>query len=200
LARPVVTLTDKYRYPLYLAMLMGSFTDCLIAGSLSYWFVKQKQDELPDSNRILKHLLAFSMESGAITSLFGICVLITGATMTHNFIWISLIIVHSKFHANSLLVSLNRRRILRERRDATLPKPRSPLKSIRFAKVLSKSSNGSTSSGSSDSRSHNNDFRAQDIEVHGEDPSNCIALQPIRKAENKPPHERKHSVIVIGPH
>jgi len=193
LAHPVVTFTRKYRAFLYLAMLTGSFTDCLIAGSLSYWFVKQKQDEVPDSNRILRRLLAFSMESGAITSLFGICVLITGVTMPHNFVWISLIIVHSKFHSNSLFVSLNRRRILRGRRDAALPKLRSPLTAIHFANFFS----GRTSSSYS---SRGDELRIQEVEVQHEDPSNCIQLQPVGKGGNRcrDSNPSRHSVIVIN--
>jgi len=128
---------------LYVSLVLGTVTDFWLAVVLSYWLHRRRQDDpsMKESHRIVKHLIAYSVESGAITSIFGAAILVTGVTMPFNFIWISLLIVHSKFHSNSLLVSLNRRRILsqppREQCGDDLPLKRLNISKVRNTKKCS---------------------------------------------------------------
>ncbi|CAK5274994.1 unnamed protein product, partial [Mycena citricolor] len=71
--------------------------------------------ELPNgSKQVVRGLICWVIETGLITSLTSLAVVITFQTMKHNWVWLGLYTVLAKLYSNSLLVSLNARARHRE--------------------------------------------------------------------------------------
>ncbi|PCH38945.1 hypothetical protein WOLCODRAFT_37260, partial [Wolfiporia cocos MD-104 SS10] len=98
---------------LYCGLTSGAISDMLIASSLSV-FLYRCQTGFTRTDSILRKLMAYSIESGVLTSVCALACLIAYATMPHNYIYIAMYFVLSKLFLNSLLANLNARDTLRE--------------------------------------------------------------------------------------
>ncbi|KAJ6461001.1 hypothetical protein C8R45DRAFT_537114 [Mycena sanguinolenta] len=63
---------------------------------------------------LVDKLIAWTIETAAITSVSSIITFLCFVTMTHNFIWLGVQVVSARLFSNSLLTSLNSRAALRE--------------------------------------------------------------------------------------
>ncbi|CAL1693869.1 unnamed protein product [Somion occarium] len=107
------------------AMIISNFTDCLgvvvdgaIAGCLVYYFHRDWRTGRRFNARIdwvLRWLMAYAINTGVITMIISICVMVTFVTLKMNFIFLGLNVLASKLYANSLLGTLNARRMLHAR-------------------------------------------------------------------------------------
>ncbi|KAJ6487890.1 hypothetical protein C8R45DRAFT_260277 [Mycena sanguinolenta] len=72
---------------------VASANDVLIAGTLVYWL----------SRSLVDKLIAWTMETGVVTSAAGLASLVCFATMKSNYIWIAFFVVNARLYSNSLL-------------------------------------------------------------------------------------------------
>lgn len=106
---------DTYGAVITSALNIGVVLDVLITLSLCFYFRQMYTPyNLPRSEELIARLIAWTIQTGLITSLTSIAVVITFQTMKHNFIWLALYTLLAKLYSNSLIVSLNSRPINRQ--------------------------------------------------------------------------------------
>jgi len=104
---PVLTFVDRYGWILVCLLVVGVVTDFILVVSLCYYLSAWRGDGFIRMNRLLNRLMQWSIETGLITSLGALALLICFVTMKHTFNWIAVSVVLSKLFSNSLLFSLN---------------------------------------------------------------------------------------------
>jgi len=106
------------------ALSLGVATDILTAASLSF-FLHKMRTGYKRSDTLINRLIIYSVNTGALTSVFSVAVLVTYNTMPDNLIFIALYFTLSKLYANSCLATLNTRRFVHgrgtDREEATIP-------------------------------------------------------------------------------
>jgi len=88
--------------------------DVYIAAALVWRLYSERNEEIQSTARVIDKLIAWSIQTGTITSITGLAQLILFVTMRNNYIWIAFYSMLPKLYSNSLLASLNGRVILRE--------------------------------------------------------------------------------------
>ncbi|KAE9410230.1 hypothetical protein BT96DRAFT_367245 [Gymnopus androsaceus JB14] len=63
-------------------------------------------------------LILWAIETGALTSIIGIAILVCLLTMRDNFVWLALLLILPKIFSNTLLANLNSRADLRRLRNS----------------------------------------------------------------------------------
>ncbi|KAJ7124347.1 hypothetical protein C8R44DRAFT_783335 [Mycena epipterygia] len=116
-------LQDHYGWLITSALNVGVVVDLLISASMCF-YIRQLYTpyNLPKSEELIQRLIAWTIQTGLITSITSVAVVITFQTMKHNFVWLALYTFLAKLYANSLMVSLNARPQRREIVRAPSPK------------------------------------------------------------------------------
>ncbi|KAH9080266.1 hypothetical protein EDB83DRAFT_2513186 [Lactarius deliciosus] len=106
------------------ALSLGMVTDVFTAASLSY-FLHKMRTGFKRSDTLINRLIIYSVNTGALTSVFSAAVLASYNLMPSNLIYIALYFVLSKLFANSCVGTLNTRRFIHgrgtDREEATIP-------------------------------------------------------------------------------
>jgi len=136
-------LQDTYGWVITSALNVGAVLDVLIAVSMCIYIRKMYTPyNLPRSEELIHRLVTFTIQTGLITSLTSVAVVIAFQTMKHNFIWLALYTFLAKLYSNSLFVSLNARPHNRDTVRAPSPKlwdvtpPRSPNLTIEITRTI----------------------------------------------------------------
>ncbi|TDL23127.1 hypothetical protein BD410DRAFT_169145 [Rickenella mellea] len=87
--------------------------DIIIAGSLIWFLHHLRSAHAP--NTLVNGLIRYSVETGGMTSVCGLCTLIFFDVMPLTFAYLAFYFVLSKLYSNSLLVTLNTRLLVRGR-------------------------------------------------------------------------------------
>ncbi|KAF8209998.1 hypothetical protein K438DRAFT_1929758 [Mycena galopus ATCC 62051] len=120
-------LQETYGWLISSALFVGAILDVLIAVSLCFYIQKLYTPyNLPRGEELIRRLIAWTIETGLITSLGSVAVVIAFQTMKFNFIWLALYTLLAKLYSNSLLVSLNARSQRRITARAPSPMPTRP--------------------------------------------------------------------------
>ncbi|KAJ7230386.1 hypothetical protein GGX14DRAFT_692139 [Mycena pura] len=103
---------------------ISAVDDLIISASLVFWFLRRRDTSQP-SVALVDKLIAWTIETGAVTSAAAILNLICFTMMKTNFIWIAWYVVTARLYSNSFLASLNSRETLRKMNDTprSLPYP-----------------------------------------------------------------------------
>ncbi|KAJ6482288.1 hypothetical protein C8R47DRAFT_1133562 [Mycena vitilis] len=115
---------DIYGWVITSALNVGVVLDVLITLSLCV-YIRQLYTPYTSyrrSEQLIHRLIVWTIQTGLITSLTSIAVVVAFQTMKHNFIWLALYTFLAKLYSNSLLVSLNSRPEHRAMVRASLPK------------------------------------------------------------------------------
>ncbi|KAI9465013.1 hypothetical protein BJY52DRAFT_1209854 [Lactarius psammicola] len=106
------------------ALSLGVVTDVFTAASLSY-FLHKMRTGFKRSDTLINRLIIYSVNTGALTSVFSAAVLASYNLMPSNLIYITLYFVLTKLFANSCVGTLNTRRFVQGRgtdhEEATIP-------------------------------------------------------------------------------
>jgi len=103
-----------FQFLFVLTLVTGAVLDAVVAVSMCYWLSKSRSD-IARTDRVVMRLIIFSIESGCVTFAVGLAMLITALTMGHTFTWAAVMFVLAKVYSNTLLVSLNKRKDLKNR-------------------------------------------------------------------------------------
>ncbi|KAI0336997.1 hypothetical protein BDW22DRAFT_1040348 [Trametopsis cervina] len=98
---------------LYTAFGAGVVADSTIAIALCI-FLARHRTSIKRTNSIVRSLMLYSINTGALTSICALTVLITYSVMPDNFVFIALYFALPKLFLNSLLATLNARQKLRD--------------------------------------------------------------------------------------
>ncbi|KAI9063667.1 hypothetical protein FKP32DRAFT_693080 [Trametes sanguinea] len=161
---------------LYTSLGAGVVADILIAASMCV-LLAQRQTGFARTDSMVRVLILYSVNTGALTSLCALLCLITYATMPDNFVFIGVYFVLPKLFLNSLLATLNARRPLREAGSG-------PMLSIPLTPTSI--SRGSPSGATQYSRSNHYEQSGLQIQVHRTtesktDPEPHMAEDEIRR-------------------
>ncbi|EPT04858.1 hypothetical protein FOMPIDRAFT_1139731 [Fomitopsis schrenkii] len=122
-----------WRHPRFSALIYTGLSnavvgDVLIAASLSL-ILRNHLKDIPRSrtSNIVRMLMAYSIETGVLTSVCTLACLIMYAALSHNYAYIAMYLLLSKFSLNALLATLNARRGLREVSIAPMQQPTIPV-------------------------------------------------------------------------
>ncbi|CCM00477.1 uncharacterized protein FIBRA_02511 [Fibroporia radiculosa] len=96
----------------------GVVTDILIALSLCI-VLRRCRNKNPDTDSLVRMLITYGINSGALTSLCEIACLVSYATMQNNLVFIAIFFILPKLLLNSLLATLNARPELRKKYAST---------------------------------------------------------------------------------
>jgi len=108
----VTAFIQDWGWIMEICLVIGAVTDILLVIGLCYYLKSWRGDGLDRMNRLVNRLMQWSIESGLITSIGAIFLLICFVTMQGNFNWIGVSAVLPKLFSNSLLFSLNARKPL----------------------------------------------------------------------------------------
>ncbi|KAI1798239.1 hypothetical protein LXA43DRAFT_1088364 [Ganoderma leucocontextum] len=110
---PSFTRLSEISDILYLSLGSGVVADVLIAGSMCVLLAKRRTG-FSRTDSMVRVLMMYSINTGALTSLCALLTLLTYASMPDNFVFMAFYFVLPKLFLNSLLATLNARRPLRE--------------------------------------------------------------------------------------
>ncbi|KAF8195632.1 hypothetical protein K438DRAFT_1826265 [Mycena galopus ATCC 62051] len=75
---------------------VSAANDVIIAGTMVFIFSRQRGSRTRRTAALVDKLIAWTIETGTITSVFGVVTLICYVTMTANFIWIALLVITAR--------------------------------------------------------------------------------------------------------
>ncbi|KDQ23495.1 hypothetical protein PLEOSDRAFT_1109137 [Pleurotus ostreatus PC15] len=123
MAMNVVLLTDTSVHSMHstagetlggIQLATSLLCDILNTGSLVYFLRQGRSSSFRSTRNVIDTLVLYSINIGLVTSILAIITLFIWFTMPQNFIFSTFHIIISKFYINSLLVSLNARRSMRQ--------------------------------------------------------------------------------------
>lgn len=123
--------SNKHWWLLTLSIIAAVIGDTLTSVSLS-WSLWQKRDKLFDgSGKVVDRLILWTLQTGVLVSMTTITLLVCFLTMSHNWIWISILFIVPRLYTVSLFSSLNGRKALRQMKSGgalqlSLPSSNSP--------------------------------------------------------------------------
>ncbi|RDB15644.1 O-methylsterigmatocystin oxidoreductase [Hypsizygus marmoreus] len=92
---------------------VGACVDVLVAASLCFYLTRRKSESLKGTTGIINKLILYTIQTGLLTSIAAVAMLISLVAMENNLIWISIFMFMAQLFSNSLLASLNARAVLR---------------------------------------------------------------------------------------
>jgi len=104
----VIEFERTYRWLLIFILTVGAAVDILIAASLCYYFRKHAKKSGVFS-KTMNQLMLWTIESGLLTSVTAVTMLVCYLTMQDNYIWIAIFTFLAKLFSNTFLAALNAR-------------------------------------------------------------------------------------------
>ncbi|KAJ7599260.1 hypothetical protein C8J56DRAFT_1040155 [Mycena floridula] len=126
-------------------LVSAAVCDTAIAVAMCF-FLHRKRTGYKKTDKVIDHLIIFSINTGLLTSVASIACLITYLLVPQTWVYLGLCFLISKLYANTFLSSLNSRQILRENLRAsetiTISDPAPDVREITTEKRLSNKSTG----------------------------------------------------------
>ncbi|KAF9458716.1 hypothetical protein BDZ94DRAFT_1313044 [Collybia nuda] len=111
-AKTVEQYVTEYAWLVITSLSISAFVDVMIAAALSYCLYRRRKDVFKNAQRVVDKLIAWSIHTGALTSISSILMLALYVAVD-GFAWMAVYLVLSGLFANYLLGSLNARQSLR---------------------------------------------------------------------------------------
>lgn len=122
----------KHAWLFKIPLLTGLILNLAIAAVLAY-YVFLGGGGTPKSKPTLRRCLLFSIESGLITCLFMLIIVVTSYIKTPNLIWIAVQFIVTKTNSNSILLTLNSRLVVNTEMRSPTANTRSHLRNLHFS-------------------------------------------------------------------
>ncbi|KAF7352162.1 hypothetical protein MVEN_01179400 [Mycena venus] len=87
--------------------------DLTITLTLMFLLMRERTSAQKRTAALVDKIIAWTIETGMLTSASGIVMLATFVTMRENYVWLALYVINSRLFSNTLLASLNSRATLR---------------------------------------------------------------------------------------
>ncbi|KAF5352343.1 hypothetical protein D9756_006308 [Leucocoprinus leucothites] len=111
----------NFKWVFTLGLVLSTAVDILITGSL-FFLLKTSRTSDFNLNAVIDTLIRYAFETGALTTAGTIVSMIFWLAMNDNLVFMGLHFVIAKLYANSILVTLNTRKVLRHARSSTGPR------------------------------------------------------------------------------
>jgi len=99
----LIMYDPNYRSLIMMGAFCGAAVDFTISASMCYFLATYRGAVLKRTIRVIDKLVAWTIETGLITSITSIVVGVTFLTMPDNLVWISILIFVDRLYSNSLL-------------------------------------------------------------------------------------------------
>jgi len=106
---PLMEYTLHWTWLLTSILVIGAATDVILATSLCYHLSKWRGAGFERTTRLIGRLMIWSIETGLLTSIAAVALLVCFLTMPNNFVWIGIFSILARLFSNSFLGSLNAR-------------------------------------------------------------------------------------------
>jgi len=113
----------QWKWLLTFILAVGAAVDVIIASSLCYFFRQLRATSFKRTVKVINQMMIWTIETGLLTSVAAVTMLVCFLLMQDNFIWIAIYTFLAKLFSNSFLVSLNARDVERLREPE--PEPQS---------------------------------------------------------------------------
>ncbi|KAG1742673.1 uncharacterized protein EDB91DRAFT_1127413 [Suillus paluster] len=106
----------KTEWAAYIALGMITVVDIFVASSLCYLLATSRTG-FSSMDSFIKTLIAYTINTGCVTGICSVAIIITCAVMPHNFIFLAVEFLLAKLYVNSFLALLNARHYLQANVD-----------------------------------------------------------------------------------
>ncbi|KAG2143825.1 uncharacterized protein EDB93DRAFT_1155059 [Suillus bovinus] len=104
--------STKWRWLITACFAAGAGADLIVAGGQCYYIYREKRIAMgPTTMKLLDRLLTYTVETGLVLSMSAVVILIIWGTTPHSFWWFGIFLFYTEVFANSLMASLNTRRV-----------------------------------------------------------------------------------------
>ncbi|KAF8167249.1 hypothetical protein B0H34DRAFT_8039 [Crassisporium funariophilum] len=100
---------ENWSWLLTTILVIGAFTDVILAVALCYYLSQWRGGGFERTTRLIDHLMVWSIETGLLTSVGAVALLVCFLTLRNTFVWIGIFSVLARLFSNSFLASLNAR-------------------------------------------------------------------------------------------
>ncbi|ETW75651.1 lep6-lignin expressed protein 6 [Heterobasidion irregulare TC 32-1] len=107
-------LLDQFAWSISLGLALSSALDLLLSASLSFYLRSNKTGFGTQMDRIVSAIILYTINTGMLTSMMTVSTLICWLVIPNNCAFLAMHFAVSKLHANSLLTTLNTRKVLQE--------------------------------------------------------------------------------------
>jgi len=104
-APTIAEFAHDWRWLLTTILVASASVDVAIAASLCCFLIHHRGSTFDKTTRVLDRLVAWTLQTGLVTSIAAVAMVICLQTMPGNFVWISIYTFLSKLYSNSLLAS-----------------------------------------------------------------------------------------------
>ncbi|KAJ3807215.1 hypothetical protein EV368DRAFT_85926 [Lentinula lateritia] len=104
---------EKWEWLLLTTLWLRVAADLTISSSLVFFLYQQRDNAYKSTVLVVDRLIRWTIETGVITSMLGIILVISYLTAKENFAWLALFMVLPKVFSNTLLANMNSRASLR---------------------------------------------------------------------------------------
>ncbi|KAJ7181523.1 hypothetical protein C8R43DRAFT_969446 [Mycena crocata] len=111
---PIAEFIAKWNWLFIAVWTVSAANDVLIAGTLVFLLYHERSRALKRTAAVVDKLIAWTIETGVLTSFVSIIMLILFVTMRDTFTWLACYVIIARLFSNSLLASLNSRSALRD--------------------------------------------------------------------------------------
>ncbi|KAH7922195.1 hypothetical protein BV22DRAFT_1131639 [Leucogyrophana mollusca] len=91
-------------------LIMGVANDVIVAGSMCY-YLKREKASVDSTIKLLDRLVAYTIETGLLTSLTTLTSFVCFQSMSANYAWFAVYLFNAEVYANALLANLNARKM-----------------------------------------------------------------------------------------
>ncbi|KAJ3740475.1 hypothetical protein DFH05DRAFT_1508956 [Lentinula detonsa] len=104
---------EKWEWLLLTTLWLRVAADLTISSSLVFFLYQQRNNAYKSTVLVVDRLIRWTIETGVVTSMLGIILVIAYLTAKENFAWLALFMVLPKVFSNTLLANMNSRASLR---------------------------------------------------------------------------------------
>ncbi|KAJ3900428.1 hypothetical protein F5879DRAFT_420808 [Lentinula edodes] len=104
---------EKWEWLLLTTLWLRVAADLTISSSLVFFLYRQRDNAYKSTVLVVDRLIRWTIETGVVTSMLGIILVISYLTAKENFAWLALFMVLPKVFSNTLLANMNSRASLR---------------------------------------------------------------------------------------
>ncbi|CAL1717269.1 unnamed protein product [Somion occarium] len=108
----------KFSWSFTLGLTLATAVDIMIAAALC-WYLNKSRTGFSSMDNIIDSITLYTLENGLLTCVTTVVSLICWLTMPHNLIFLGLHFAISKLYSNAFLATLNARKVLRGRSQAS---------------------------------------------------------------------------------
>ncbi|KAF7332926.1 hypothetical protein MVEN_02398500 [Mycena venus] len=111
------SLQNRFGWLLTTILSLSAAVDVFIAASLCVYVHRWKLNTAPTmktTSQLINRIMFWSIQTGLVTSLVSVTVVVCFQTMKSNYVWFGIFTVLGKLYSNSLLASLNSRSLYRK--------------------------------------------------------------------------------------